>query len=121
MSGKSNMSKRYTPEFKRDAVELVRPAAAARQRTEDELAEKIREIHAASRGAYGVPLVHAAARRKGHGINRKKVDRIMRERDIRGITRRKRRHLTKQDAKATPAPDLVGGDFTAARPGMKLV
>ncbi|MEU6325073.1 transposase, partial [Streptomyces sp. NPDC047009] len=24
MSGKSNMSKRYTPEFKRDAVELVR-------------------------------------------------------------------------------------------------
>jgi transposase len=24
VSGKSNMSKRYTPEFKRDAVELVR-------------------------------------------------------------------------------------------------
>lgn len=45
----------------------------------------------------------------------------MRERDIRGITRRKRRHLTKQDAKAAPAPDLVGRDFTAERPGTKLV
>jgi len=98
-----------------------RPAAAARQRTEDELVEEIREIHAASRGAYGAPRVHAALQRKGHGINRKKVERIMRERDIRGITRRKRRHLTKQDPKAAPAPDLVGRDFTAVRPGMKLV
>ncbi|MDH6574386.1 hypothetical protein P3T29_000001, partial [Kitasatospora sp. MAP5-34] len=45
----------------------------------------------------------------------------MRERDIRGITRRRRRHLTKQDTKAAPAPDLIGRDFTAKRPGTKLV
>lgn len=98
-----------------------RPAAAARQRAEDELAAEIREIHVGSRGAYGAPRVHAALRRKGHGINRKKVERIMRERDIRGITRRRRRHLTKQDTKAAPAPDLVDRDFTAERPGQKLV
>ncbi|MEV0488975.1 IS3 family transposase [Streptomyces atratus] len=98
-----------------------RPAAAARQRAEDKLAEEIREIHAMSRGAYGAPRVHAVLRRKGHGINRKKVERIMRERDIRGVTRRKRRHLTKQDAKAAPALDLVGRDVTAERPGRKLV
>jgi putative transposase len=99
----------------------ARPAAQARQEAEDELAAEISEIHAASREAYGVPRVHAALRRRGHGINRKKVERIMRERDIRGITRRKRRHLTKQDTKAAPAPDLVGRDFTAAEPGRKLV
>lgn len=98
-----------------------RSAAAARQRAEEELTEEIREIHATSRGAYGAPRVHAELRRKGHAINRKKVERIMRERDIRGITRRKRLHLTRQDTKAAPAPDLVGRDFTAARPGMKLV
>ncbi|MFJ9844554.1 IS3 family transposase [Kitasatospora sp. NPDC101155] len=45
-----------------------RPAAAVRQRAEDELAEEIREIHASSRGAYGVPRVHAALRRKGHAL-----------------------------------------------------
>ena len=45
----------------------------------------------------------------------------MRERGIRGITRRRRRHLTEQDAKAAPAPDLVGRDFTADEPGRKLV
>ena len=99
----------------------ARPAVAERQRAEDELAGRIREIHAAPRGAYGVPRVHAALRRQGHGINRKKVERIMRERDIRGVTRRRRRHLTKQNTKAIPAPDLLGRDFSAARPGTKLV
>jgi putative transposase len=98
-----------------------RPAVAERRRAEDELAGRIREIHTTSRGAYGAPRVHAELRRKGHAINRKKVERIMRERDIRGITRRKRRYLTKQDTKAAPAPDLVGRDFTAKRPGTKLV
>ena len=99
----------------------ARPDAAERQRAEDELAVQIRVIHRESRGAYGVPRVHAELRRKGHAINRKRVERIMRERDIRGITRRRRRHLTQQDSKAAPAPDLVGRDFTADRPGMKLV
>lgn len=99
----------------------ARPAAAVRADAEDELADEIRQIHANSRGAYGAPRVHAALRRKGRAINRKKVERIMRERDIRGITRRKRRHLTKQDAKAAPAPDLIGRDFTASEPGTKLV
>ncbi|WP_173265360.1 IS3 family transposase, partial [Streptomyces pacificus] len=89
------------------------PAVAERQCDDDELADRIREIHAGSRGAYGVPRVHAALRRGGRAINRKRVERIMRERDIRGVTRRKRRYLTKQDAKAAPAPDLVGRDFTA--------
>ncbi|MEU5324195.1 IS3 family transposase [Streptomyces sp. NPDC021056] len=45
----------------------------------------------------------------------------MRERDIRGVTRRKRRSLTRPDAKATPAPDLIGRDFHAGRPGTRLV
>src|SRR4051812_6286090 len=45
----------------------------------------------------------------------------MRERDIRGVTRRKHRSLTRPDKKAKPAPDLIGRDFHAERPGIKLV
>ena len=71
-----------------------RPAAVAREAAEDALVGEIREIHAGSRGAHGAPRVHAALKRRGHTINRKKAERIMRERDIRGITRRRRRHLT---------------------------
>jgi transposase InsO family protein len=98
-----------------------RPAAAERQRSEEELTDRIRDIHATSRGAYGAPRVHAELRRGGLAINRKRVERIMRERDIRGVTRRRRRHLTQQDTKAASAPDLVGRDFTAYEPGRKLV
>jgi putative transposase len=98
-----------------------RPTARAQEQAEDDLAAEIREIHAGSRGAYGVPRIHAFLRRTGRRINRKKIERIMRERDIRGITRRRRRNLTQADTKAAPAPDLVGRDFTANEPGTKLV
>ncbi|MGW7449812.1 IS3 family transposase, partial [Kitasatospora sp. NPDC054795] len=97
------------------------PPVRQRRDSQLTLAERESISRGLARGAYGAPRVHAELRRKGHGINRKKVERIMRERDIRGVTRRRRRHLTKQDTKATPAPDLVGRDFTAERPGTKLV
>ncbi|MET7906427.1 DDE-type integrase/transposase/recombinase [Streptomyces sp. NPDC005355] len=54
-------------------------------------------------------------------MNRKRVARIMREREIVGITRRKSRSLTKQDRTAPPAPDLIQRDFTAPMPGLKFV
>ncbi|MGW2524602.1 IS3 family transposase [Streptomyces sp. NPDC001617] len=54
-------------------------------------------------------------------MNRKCIARVMRERDIRGVTRRKHRSLTRPDKKAKPAPDLIGRDFHAERPGIKLV
>ncbi|MEW2491871.1 IS3 family transposase, partial [Streptomyces sp. NPDC048411] len=57
----------------------------------------------------------------GQRVNRKRIARIMRERDIRGVTRRKHRSLTRADKKAKPAPDLIGRDFHAELPGTKLV
>lgn len=96
-------------------------ARAERQRTEDALAAEITAIHAAHRQAYGSPRVTVELRRRGRPVNRKKVERIMRERGIVGATRRRRRSLTKADVSAAPAPDLIGRDFTAAAPGHKLV
>ncbi|MFG2755802.1 IS3 family transposase [Streptomyces wuyuanensis] len=75
-------------------------------------------LHVASRHTYGVPRIHAELRRLDRRVNRKRVERIMRERDIAGVTRRKRRSLTRPAKKAVPAADLVGRDFTAdARAG----
>ncbi|MEW2708291.1 IS3 family transposase [Streptomyces koyangensis] len=68
-----------------------------------------------------MPRIHAELRRLDRRVNRKRVERIMRERDITGITRRKRRSLTRPAKKAVPAHDLIGRDFTAAAPGQKLV
>jgi transposase InsO family protein len=96
-------------------------ARVERERAEDALAAEITAIHAAHRQAYGSPRVTVELRRRGRRVNRKKVERIMRERGIVGWTRRRRRSLTKADVSAPPAPDLIGRDFTAAAPGQKFV
>jgi len=45
----------------------------------------------------------------------------MREHGIAGITRRKRRNLTKPDKDAAAVPDLIRREFTAPMPGLKLI
>lgn len=74
-------------------------------------------LHIASGHTYGVPRIHAGLRRLGHRINRKRVARVMRERGITGVTRRRRRGLTRPAKQAVPAVDLLGRDFTAHEPG----
>jgi hypothetical protein len=79
-----------------------------------ELMKIIREIHAGSRGSYGSPRVHAELRLgKGMQVNRKRVERLMREAGLQGIYRRKgRRNLVN----AATEEDLVGRQFTAEAP-----
>ncbi|MFD3826384.1 IS3 family transposase [Streptomyces sp. NPDC058625] len=103
------------------AWRAAKPARGVRQRAEDTLVAEIRVLHAGSRGAYGVPRIHAALRRAGRAVNAKRVERLMREHRIVGITRRRRRVLTRQAKRAVFAADLIGRDFTAPRPGTKIV
>jgi transposase InsO family protein len=86
----------------------AQPAHQEREQAEERLVAEIRSIHGEHRGGYGSPRVHDELRRRGRPVNRKRVERLMRERHIVGITRRRRRSLTKPDAKAAPAPDLIG-------------
>ncbi|MFE4801428.1 IS3 family transposase, partial [Streptomyces sp. NPDC056708] len=67
-----------------------------------ELTEKIREIHADSGGIYGSPRVHAVLKREGVHVGRTRVERLMREADLAGISPR-RKGFTRRDPKATPA------------------
>ncbi len=45
----------------------------------------------------------------------------MREKGVSGLTRRKRRTLTKPDVSATTVPDLIPPNFTAPMPGVKQI
>ena len=97
---------------------------AARAAEDAALAEEIREAHAASRGTYGVRRIDAeiTARREAAGlgpVNRKRVERVMREARIEGRHRRRRVVTTVPDPGASGIPDLVGRDFTAERPDEK--
>jgi putative transposase len=84
----------------------------------DELLVKhIQQIHADSRGTYGSPRVHAELTLGlGLPVNRKRVERLMREAGIQGLYRRKRSWTTVRDPAAEPAPDLVNRHFTVDAP-----
>ncbi|MFH8477169.1 IS3 family transposase [Streptomyces sp. NPDC018000] len=86
-----------------------------RRRRDAELTEQIKQIHTDSGGIYGSPRVHAVLRREGVHVGRKRVERLMREADLAGISPR-RKGFTRRDPKATLAPDLVNRDFTASAP-----
>ncbi|MFJ3782121.1 DDE-type integrase/transposase/recombinase [Streptomyces sp. NPDC090093] len=58
-------------------------------------------------------------RDQGHVVNRKRVARIMRERETAGMTRPKSRSLKRRDRAAPPAPDLILWDVAAPVPGLK--
>jgi putative transposase len=79
-----------------------------------ELTATIREIHAASRGTYGVPRVTAELRLGlGRPVNRKRVARLMAAAGLQGLTRRKGWRRAKPDT-VVFADDLVARSF---RPG----
>lgn len=62
---------------------LKRPAS---QRTQDDqrLLQRIQSIYEASREVYGSPRVHQALRRQGVRVGKKRVERLMRESELRG-------------------------------------
>ncbi|PPK66184.1 IS3 family transposase [Actinokineospora auranticolor] len=97
------------------------PARAERVAADEGLAAEIAEVHAGHRGAYGRPRIVVALRRRGLEVNHKRVGRVMRERGIAGLTRRRRRSLTRPDIAVASVPDLISRDFTAPAPGRRLV
>lgn len=78
-----------------------------------QLLARIRTLHASSRGTYGAPRIHAQLAREGVHVARKRVARLMRLVGLRGASRRRWPHTTRQRAGARRAPDLVHRHFSA--------
>lgn len=100
----------------------VRGQHKRRDRESDDrrLLQLIVEVHTAQ-PAYGAERVTRDLKRQGVEVGRHRVARLMRQNNITGITRRRRRNLTKPDPGAAIVPDLVRREFTASMPGLKLV
>lgn len=87
---------------------------SARETRDKELLKLIERIHAESRGSYGSPRVTAELRLGlGEQVNRKRVERLMRQAGIQGIYRRRGR---KNLVNAATEEDLVKRNFTADWP-----
>jgi putative transposase len=93
----------------------TRPASA-RARADADLLDRIRAIHARSRGTYGAPRIHAELAAQGIQVSRKRVARLMRAAGLAGVSRRKGPRTTIRAKDARPAPDLVDRNFTARVP-----
>src|SRR5215468_4974544 len=81
--------------------------------TDAALIGEIRAAHAASRGTYGAPHIHAELTAKG--VGRKRVARLMSQTGLAGVSRRKF-VVTTVKSNSRQAPDLVERDFTASVP-----
>lgn len=87
-----------------------------RIRQDTELTGQIRQIHQDSGGIYGSPRIHAVLKREGVHVGRKRVERLMRQAGLTGISPRRSKGFTRRDPDADLAPDLVQRDFTAPVP-----
>jgi putative transposase len=85
------------------------------------LGAKIVEIHARSGRRYGSPRVHDELREDGEHVGRKRVARLMKERQLRGKRRRRYRVTTMSEHTLPLAPNVLARDFSAAAPNEKWV
>jgi putative transposase len=88
----------------------------ARKLRDAELTEEIRQIHADSDGTYGSPRIHAMLHRAGQAVSRKRVERLMRETGIAGVSPARKIRTTVRNPDDPLSEDLVKRNFTAAAP-----
>lgn len=67
-------------------------------------------------GPMGHPASTLSCGQAGICVECKRLARLMRQAQLAGISRRRRKGLTQRNAKAQSAPDLVKRNFSAQRP-----
>jgi putative transposase len=99
----------------------TRPESATAKRREL-LKIKMKALFEANNEEYGYRRMHQALARGGEQCSSELVRQLMRELGLVPCQPRPyRRSLTEQDGAAAPVPDLVNRDFTAGKPGQKMV
>ena len=97
------------------AWQARRPSVRARE--DERLLERITTIHAANRGVYGSPRVHAElVLAEGERLGRKRVERLMRQAGLSGLQPRRRGRTTIRVPGVRVADDLVDRAFLASTP-----
>ena len=92
-----------------------------RVRRDQELSERVAAAHLASKRRYGSPRVHADLKAAGERVGRKRVARLMREKNLAARTRRRFRATTNSNHAFPVAPNVLERDFTAAAPNKAWV
>ena len=94
---------------------------SARQVADAALGKRISQIHEASKETYGAPRIHAELAEDGIHVGRKRIERLMQAKGLRGVSRRRFVVTTERDPRARPAVDLVDRNFYADAPNVLWV
>ncbi len=86
-----------------------------------ELARQVQRVFTESRQTSGCRRVAAQLNRDGHECSVGLVADLMRELGLKAVQPRGYKRTTLRGQQPVESPDLIGGDFTAQRPGERLV
>lgn len=92
---------------------------SARAKTDAELTEIMRKLHADARGNPGVRRMRAELAAVGHWLGLKRVWRLMRAAGLRGRHPKAWKRTTIGGDRPVSAPDLIGRQFSAEEPNQK--
>jgi putative transposase len=85
------------------------------------LSARVSASHLASKRRYGSPRVHADLQAAGERVGRKRIARLMRERNLVARMRRRFRSTTDSKHSFPIAPNMLARNFTAAAPDQAWV
>lgn len=85
------------------------------------LQERLRELHAESRGTYGSPRLLAALKQDGHRIGKRRVERALRSMGLRARQPRRWRMTTRANPLHAVAANTLDREFSASKPDERWV
>jgi transposase InsO family protein len=92
-----------------------------RKRDDEQLTERIEDAYQENRGKYGSPRIHAALKSQGIHCGRKRIARLMREKNLYARRKRRKARTTNSHHRFPIASHLLKRDFTADAPNKKWV
>ena len=88
---------------------------------EQALRERLRALHAETRGTYGSPRMHAALRNEGLRIGKHRVEKTLRSMGLRARQPRRWRLTTRAILHHETAANILDRDFSASKPNERWV
>lgn len=89
-----------------------------RHLADEELSKRIAVIHKSLKETYGAPRIHAELVEGGVQVGRKRIERLMKAKVLKGVSRSKFVVTTERNPRARPASDLVDRNFYADAPNV---
>jgi putative transposase len=90
-----------------------------RKQDDEQLSERIEDAYHMNRGKYGSPRIHAELQAQGVHCGRKRVARLMREKQLIARRTRRKARTTNSNHSFPIAPNLLERDFEASAPNKK--